>query len=1504
MTQLVRYTKLYMHYKIIPWVPKNMKIKVLGEKKVDSSLFLPLIEYKSLDKKWIIGYREKSKEIVLSRLNNRYKLYIEMLKIQDNLNNANIYLSDNNEGYLSKDLYLNIIKDKNKVIKLFNENLSIEDSHYLSRKYIRKNILEENYNDLVSRKISNNLLLPHYFFTGRFNEKSMPSQNRSWINSVYIFLKKEKSTIKHIDIYTGKLLKLFFSLKHIKIRRIWNSTLFNVYKIVPHIFIIKYMNRMIRYTSPRSTWSLSKVSNYPSVILTMTWLQKQIRYASILNKYIRSRKNTLFGLYKPKLQAYYRKRRRGWLSKPLFKHTSYNLVIDLFIFNNKKNNIRKFSNIIYRRALYKYMYSMYVDNMSKVRKTLNRPRFFYINLIEPKTYNYYSNIVKVYENLLIKNSKVHFLLVSLLIIKWNHIRKNYIQFIKNNNFFSILSQFIGIKNKNNLFLNYFSLNKGVLYNNEKISSTSTTNSLNILTKGIEKKNNLIQFDISNKIVFKRRLFNKNKNEINKKKEFFFLNKNNEIKRKNIINIEMYDLNKNLFIQKIHNKDQNKKKKNTIGRKPKYLKLRKYLLNLERKSIVSPDLSKLTIWSRKGLGKAIINNKEKKISKIYRHNKYSLEEFKKKIYYAKGKTKRKIAPSLWKAKLMNFYLLSKNQKKDTNPNRNFINYKENELYRYVQHKPKIKDNIKNKVIINERVLNKDKNDVNFKDSNNLNILINKKEEMNSFNEKDINLIKTGVDKIKLNKYKKDSTLFKNIIYNKKEYLKNILNLNKGKKNILYGLFKQFYILEGKKSTYLESISNKKRILFYINPNSISDLNNDNLLSEKKNESFRIVYTNRIKGNSKNLWDSLDFSIINILSNVFMNNNKENNWIRLSSYNNLFNKLNNVVINNDILYLDIVKKEFYNVNRDVILSKVTQEIPNNIDTTTNTYKFTKNYLHNNLVFNFIINNKIDQEINKDKDILGINIWPSHIKDNGRNNYLKYKFEYNEDVFKPYYRYMLPLFIYESYRSFLSYLGYPYLKEKKKTSFFFNINWVKSDNLRIFNFIIVRTLLDLLRYNYRSLVKVKPKYYYLNTIRYYGAKIRRLQFNTWIASVKYIKRLRKTPRHFWKRYNRLASLYYGRIIQSAELNTKRQILLPFVIYFEDLLYIIYGKWAIIRLWPIKRYYLNSYILAERIMIMLVIRRNKWNAIKEYRKSARKLISIFRWFQIKKAYDYINEYNTRWPDSLINNMKDSNSRHSLNYNKLEFFNKKLEKRQMLSIYPIEKKDLKNYLSTVNVHYVQTMYNYIEKLSKLTTIKRMFLKNEGKLKAQVYVRHWLKPLSTYIFTMKQGTDITGIKFRLGGRTGVSASNARRFKKFYFFGNLIGPRHYNKRTRKTTNLTNPILRNTIKSNIDYAYSVGVNRNGCITLKIWLSSLFSSDMQELLLYLMGIKYLYNQLISRYYIVPSKFVNINYNWLLHYNSHSQFYLNDHDIENKHIEKLKLRRIKYKLNKRLKKKREGKK
>lgn len=40
-----------------------------------------------------------------------------------------------------------------------------------------------------------------------------------------------------------------------------------------------------------------------------------------------------------------------------------------------------------------------------------------------------------------------------------------------------------------------------------------------------------------------------------------------------------------------------------------------------------------------------NNENKKREKHFRHNKYSLEEFKRKIYYARGKIKRKVAPKI-------------------------------------------------------------------------------------------------------------------------------------------------------------------------------------------------------------------------------------------------------------------------------------------------------------------------------------------------------------------------------------------------------------------------------------------------------------------------------------------------------------------------------------------------------------------------------------------------------------------------------------------------------------------------------------------------------------------------------------------------------------------------------------------------------------------------------------------------------------------------------------------
>ena len=63
------------------------------------------------------------------------------------------------------------------------------------------------------------------------------------------------------------------------------------------------------------------------------------------------------------------------------------------------------------------MYSFYINYIGKIKETLNRPRFFYINLIEPKTFNYYSNVVKAYENILTITSKSYFLYLCLLVLK-------------------------------------------------------------------------------------------------------------------------------------------------------------------------------------------------------------------------------------------------------------------------------------------------------------------------------------------------------------------------------------------------------------------------------------------------------------------------------------------------------------------------------------------------------------------------------------------------------------------------------------------------------------------------------------------------------------------------------------------------------------------------------------------------------------------------------------------------------------------------------------------------------------------------------------------------------------------------------------------------------------------------------------------------------------------------------------------------------------------------------
>jgi hypothetical protein len=149
-------------------------------------LFIQILKFKGINIKNIRC--EKSKIINIDILNNKYKKYIEILKSYDNFNKniSNLYLNNGEKKNVLENNYLNIISDKNKnkINKLNNirykksRNIEINNNRTII-KYARINILKEVYNDIISRKISNKLLLPNYFFTPRYNEKSMPSQIKS-----------------------------------------------------------------------------------------------------------------------------------------------------------------------------------------------------------------------------------------------------------------------------------------------------------------------------------------------------------------------------------------------------------------------------------------------------------------------------------------------------------------------------------------------------------------------------------------------------------------------------------------------------------------------------------------------------------------------------------------------------------------------------------------------------------------------------------------------------------------------------------------------------------------------------------------------------------------------------------------------------------------------------------------------------------------------------------------------------------------------------------------------------------------------------------------------------------------------------------------------------------------------------------------------------------------------------------------------------------------------------
>src|SRR5271156_5747774 len=105
-----------------------------------------------------------------------------------------------------------------------------------------------------------------------------------------------------------------------------------------------------------------------------------------------------------------------------------------------------------------------------------------------------------------------------------------------------------------------------------------------------------------------------------------------------------------------------------------------------------------------------------------------------------------------------------------------------------------------------------------------------------------------------------------------------------------------------------------------------------------------------------------------------------------------------------FVNIIKKEFYNVNRDILVSKNNSVRPYLINKSDNTFISVSNN-----ILNFKHKN------HKFKLPLLSSFFP-----NERENNLNIKSGYYEKIFKPYYRYMIPFFILNTYYTLTHYIG----------------------------------------------------------------------------------------------------------------------------------------------------------------------------------------------------------------------------------------------------------------------------------------------------------------------------------------------------------------------------------------------------------------------------------------------------------------------------------------------------
>lgn len=1511
-------------------------------------------KWEGIRAKWIADRKEEDKIKRIKKSYEYYKIDVKQIDSSGDKNIGSNILRSKDSNISNKDYLLRTelnIKH-NKWLNYFNskrnkEELTKNNKNTFKRlleglKYVINNISEGHKEDLESRKISNKLLIPNYYFPSKYIEKSKPGQAKHWMTNVYSFLKKEGASLTLLDRFTTELIQRFFAVKRIKRRIMDDKLLINSFKFNASKLIYKQLNRIIKFSRRGGYKGDSNITTYfhPG-ILKSKWLKRQIsKSIKVKNKLLKRRMN-LFGGFDTKKTSGIGKWNKVLLAKPIFKHTPFNVVIDLFIFNNKGNQKKRLKNLMLRRFAYKYMYSLYIDVYKKVNETLNRPRFFYINIIEPKMYPYYTKVVKSYEEWVFKYNRGVIITICLVLLKMNEILKNSSKSF-NNNYKFILNN-MNLLNKNNLLNNMYIniLSKSginYLFNKKK-------NNVDVISMYEKEEDPNANKDKRPYKIKRYAALDAPTHRLNKKKT---RQKIRSIKLKTREQKKKHNERVKLFGEKKVSFNQYKKKQIYERRRGKQMDQKEFKNKLHNFHLPSqlkkPDENenekdkKYTWYSRQEWERRKKEEKEGKLNKNRnksQKNKSLFASNYKNKFNKLGRTEKKhpyINKYLKSNK--NVYYIQKNNEKIKNSkisnkykisDNYFNNLKENIYYiqseKYSNLLPKfqmVEEQISNMSNLVENFDNKNievklyeeliDNAINIFNPKQKEIIRNKGNSENSI--KDIaykkffknnfisywnykvllsNKAKLKVIKVSKNKKRKlrlkleeeeknfDISSIENLSkhYNKnkfwvavlansnistsKEENKSVLSSMKEKnklskkrkiKNSNYYIsqndwlnkqrkIRKEYALETIESMNLPVIKKRKRFQKRIKNNEIINNKLVNTLSNSKS---------KVKSkNAKKIWDRLEYSILSILSKHLSVNGK--NKLQLNS---IYNEGKNMLIFSNIWYtiysLSFIKNEYSNIANTILMDKVWDAIPEESDQKPNSFNLgsqSKGDFSN--VYKW-------SKVQIDEDYFN-SIYSKFYygySDNKREEEMQDKLFNYENIFKTYYRKIVSFYIMEYYKYYLLYIWRNYWIHALNTFIIDKVKVINKSHVILLNFIIVKTLLGLLEYNYRSLIRLKPKYYYLNKLRYYQTKFKRINLNSWANSVKYVKKLRKTPNQFWRRYHRLASFYYGRIIQNSELDTKRKIFVPFVLYFEDVLYNIYGKWAIIRLWPLKRYYLSSYILARRLMALILWRANKVKTVTKFRRHTQFFLYLVKCFQITRGYyDYYKDSISEWPHSLLDMMNEKRKEHYLTYKNLEYMMVKKERYFRFNTHLL----LRNKLSYSNfsLWYKKAVGDKLINKFKVKDSEDILAKyRHYNVDVANWLRVWLTPFRHHLHHLTAGHDITSFKFTLAGRTGTRRNNARKMYKMKFYGHTRILRYWAPIQKKYFNIGIPALRNDMKSTYDYSKTISKSISGALSVKVWMTSKISVDIQELLMLLVDIKHLYSQLFNKYYLVAKRFL----------------------------------------------------